>query len=435
MLKRDSYSQSKSYQHLTPVVVVLVVAIAGTLLLIGSHAASPFVSLNAGNGTVAGPAAKQTCAGASSGSCVRFGQALPMDGNVALALSAPGTPFAASSFWNTLLPASTPVNPNNAAYLNAIAYNLCGGPTVTSAPPPTPCPTPNYNGALNTSAWSAPLYVVPAGQPTVNVAAECNGTNTAFAAARANVPVPADAHGSGETAVPDTDTDKEIQIYQPSTDKYWDFWNFQKDGSGNWEACWGGTITGVSQSDGLFASHTGAMATSLPLIGATPRIEELRAGTINHVIGLTIGDVASGDLKSTVIPANTPGATSGVSWPASRGDGGSTDPLAIPEGLRFRLNPSLDVNTLNLSPVAKVIAVAAQKYGFVVDDSCGQPCVPIRLGDPTAYTSAGLPNPYTSGPGVSGVGNSGLYGGVSGSQIMKNFPWNQLQALPFNYGE
>jgi fibronectin type 3 domain-containing protein len=83
--------------------------------------------------------------------------------------------------------------------------------------------------------------------------------------------------------------------------------------------------------------------------------------------------------------------------------------------------------------MAQVIAVAAQKYGFVVDDGSGS--VSIRLGDPTTYTAAGLPNPYSSGPGVDGVGDQGLLEGAPASQIMKNFPWSQLQALPFNYGE
>jgi hypothetical protein len=93
------------------------------------------------------------------------------------------------------------------------------------------------------------------------------------------------------------------------------------------------------------------------------------------------------------------------------------------------------------------IAVAAQKYGLVIDASaCGtnntcSSSIGFNLGDPTPYTVAGLPDPYTSGPGVGGIndGNKGLYDGVSGDNqnalLMANFPWSQLQALPFNYGE
>lgn len=428
---------SSHFTHLSTkrIAAVLIVAAVGTYFLTGSHAASPYVSITASNGSVSnGAQSTPDCAGASNGNCVVFQQTIPMDGNVALALAATGTPFAASSFWNTPLPPNPPTNPNNAAYLNDIAYDICYASPVTSAPPPTCSKT--YNGGINTSSYSAPLYVVGANQPLLSVTRGCAGIDTGAPTPSAvfnnsvagGVPVPADAHAAAGT-------DEHIQIYQPSTNKYWEFWRFQKDTSGNWDACWGGLIDPVSTSDGIFPSDTGGTATSLPLLGGIPRIEELQAGQINHVMGLDLGNVASGDLASNVIPANTPGATWGVSWPATRSDGQSTYNLAIPEGLRFRLNPSLNVNTLDLTPLARAIAVAAQKYGFVVDDSGPQPGAGIRVGDPTTYTTAGLPNPYTSGPGVSGVGNKGLFDGVTQGLIMQNFPWNQLEALPFNYGE
>jgi hypothetical protein len=421
----------KTSHKLTVPIVVLLVATIGTYLLVGSHAASPYISTTADSGSLSGNAALQTDSTASDGQKVQFGQYVAMDGNVALGLSSSGTPFAGSSFWNTPLPASTPINPNNAAYLNDIAYNICYTSPVESLPP-TSCSS-TYSGSLATSSYSAPLYVVPSTQPLVSVTRVCEGIvpspsvpfNDAVAA---GVPIPADAHAA-------VGTDGEIQIYQPSTDKEWEFWRFVKDSNGNWDACWGGVIDNISQSNGIFPSDTGATATSLPLLGAIPRIEELQVGQINHVIGFALGDVASGDLAENVIPPNTPGATNGISWPATRTDGTSTYSLAVPEGLRFRLNPNLDLNTLDLSPVAKAIAVAAQKYGLVIDDSSPQPGVGIRLGDPTTYTAAGLPNPYTSGPGVGGIGDSGLFGGVAQGQILNNFPWSQLEALPFNYGE
>jgi hypothetical protein len=165
------------------------------------------------------------------------------------------------------------------------------------------------------------------------------------------------------------------------------------------------------------------------LLGSVARIEELQAGQINHAIGFSLNS----NLIDSTIPANTTGATNGISWPANRSDGTSTDPLAVPEGLRFRLPANLDLSQYDLSPIAKVIAVTAQKYGLVLD-ATGSP-VSLLLGDPTPYTVAGLPNPYNTGTGVGGIGNKGLFNGASQSSIMANFPWNQLQALPFNYGE
>lgn len=59
-----------------------------------------------------------------------------------------------------------------------------------------------------------------------------------------------------------------------------------------------------------------------------------------------------------------------VSWPANRSDGWNptNEPNHIPEGMRFRLDPSVNVDALKMHPVGKAIAKAAQKYGFVIWD-------------------------------------------------------------------
>ena len=54
--------------------------------------------------------------------------------------------------------------------------------------------------------------------------------------------------------------------------------------------------------------------------------------------------------------------------PAQRSDGSNRSDDAIPAGTRLRLDPSVDVADLGLSPVAAMIARAAQTYGFIVTD-------------------------------------------------------------------
>ena len=44
--------------------------------------------------------------------------------------------------------------------------------------------------------------------------------------------------------------------------------------------------------------------------------------------------------------------------PANRNDGSSTSDDAIPEGTRFRLDPTIDVTSLGLPPVGVTIAGA-----------------------------------------------------------------------------
>ena len=49
----------------------------------------------------------------------------------------------------------------------------------------------------------------------------------------------------------------------------------------------------------------------------------------------------------------------------------NTRPGAIPEGARLQLNPKLDIEKLNLTPAAKIIARALQEYGMFLGDGAG----------------------------------------------------------------
>jgi hypothetical protein len=85
------------------------------------------------------------------------------------------------------------------------------------------------------------------------------------------------------------------------------------------------------------------------------RFDEVSAGAIPHVL-----KVASGP----------PVSTRSV-FPMVGSDGSSDDPAAPPQGLRFRIKPSVDLSRLGLEPQALVIATALQRYGFYIGDSSG----------------------------------------------------------------
>jgi hypothetical protein len=102
---------------------------------------------------------------------------------------------------------------------------------------------------------------------------------------------------------------------------------------------------------------------------------------------------------------------------ACRGAARSTDPNAIPEGARFRLDPTLNIDALNLPPMTKMIAKAAQTYGMVVRDQTGHA---ISLFAEN-YIQYGTTDPYTS-PG-------GFFGGPYPNPVLKAFPWDRLQLL------
>jgi hypothetical protein len=176
-----------------------------------------------------------------------------------------------------------------------------------------------------------------------------------------------------------------------------------------WHASFGGAMSSASTSRGYFDTSSwpglsqtwwGATATSLPVIAGTMMISELKAGVIPHALAMNI-------------PWAKPKT---YSWPAQRSDGSSTDPGAIPEGARFRLDPTLNIDALNLPPMTRMIAKAAQRYGMIVRDQTGH-AISLFAENPTQYGT----DPY-SGP-------SGFFGGPYPNPVLQAFPWDRLQLL------
>jgi hypothetical protein len=199
-----------------------------------------------------------------------------------------------------------------------------------------------------------------------------------------------------------------MTVYQPATDTVWEFWRMRK-ADDRWTACWGGRMKNVSRSAGRWTQGYGATATGLPFIGGQITAEELRRGEIRHVMGIALVETEAAGI---------------VSWPATRSDGYNPKkaPNRIPQGLRFRLDPEVNVDALAMHPVGRTIARAAQKYGFVVWDKAG--AITLRAQNPKSYTALGQPDPYP-----------GLFGATPAYAILNGFPWGKLQFLPENYGE
>ena len=252
-----------------------------------------------------------------------------------------------------------------------------------------------YGPWINTTHYSVPVYIVGPGQPSVPVMLETHGGSADLLARdlREGVPIPADAE-------PAEGTDHHLVIWQPSRNTMWELWLAGKH-NGVWHARWGGRMTGVSTSPGYYShpSDWGASATSLPLLGGLIRIGELRAGRIDHALAFAIPRAA---------------ATT-FAFPAQRTDGSDHDPTAIPEGTRFRLNPRLDINALDLPRVTKIMALAAQRYGMILRDQSG--AVAFYAEDPAPTRS----EPYT--------GPHGLFAGEYPSQLLRDFPWSHLEVI------
>jgi hypothetical protein len=254
-----------------------------------------------------------------------------------------------------------------------------------------------YNTSVYTASATTPLVDVGWDncQRKPSVPAGLLGAGGQFT----GVPIPAGA-------VPAAGTDAELSVYSPRTDQLWEFWkaNHRADG---WHACWGGRIDHASTSSGFFSGGFGASASGLAISGGMVSLADVQRGSIDHALALAIVDPAPWKI---------------VSWPAQRSDGSSSSRSPIAEGTRFRLDPTVDVEALALTPVAKMVAKAAQKYGFIVTDKAGAVSV-------VAESGAGVKATTGTDPWNAIMGSTPSY------QIMRNFPWDKLQALPRNYGK
>lgn len=304
-------------------------------------------------------------------------------------LALPAHIFAPSSFWYQAIPQNAPLNANSANFTAEFQRQVKA-----------------YYGtvSINTTAYASPIYVVgPDVKPVQVTEWDCQNKHfkdPKLAAQWHAVSIP-------DYAAPADGTDMEMCIYQPSTDSMWEFWETRKV-DGQWQACWGGGMQNVSKNSGIWGNPYGTTATGLPFIGGQITPDELRHGVIEHVMGIALVDAENSSV---------------VSWPATRSDGYNPkkEPNRIPEGLRFRLDPSVDVGALNLSPVGKIIARAAQKYGFVVWDKAG--AITLRADNPKSFTQRGEKDPYPK-----------LFDGKPEWSILQGFPWEKLQFLPMNYG-
>ncbi|GAB47025.1 hypothetical protein MOPEL_003_00480 [Mobilicoccus pelagius NBRC 104925] len=212
-----------------------------------------------------------------------------------------------------------------------------------------------------------------------------------------DVPIPDDA-------VPATGTDAQLGIYDPTSDRLWEFWVTRRSADGEWKACWGGRVDGVSTSHGAFPPPYGVSASGLAMAGGVVSIQEAARGEIDHALYLTVTE-AQREL---------------FSYPANRTDGRSDGPDLLREGQRMRLDPSIDVTALGLTPFGEMVARAAQTYGFIVSDLAGHPAIATEAGRQDERRT-GL-NPWDV-----------LLGGPSYDALAK-FPWERVEVLPVDHG-
>lgn len=164
---------------------------------------------------------------------------------------------------------------------------------------------------------------------------------------------------------PDPESDGHMVLVDPHARTSWEFSRFGRDTNGQYVA------SGISVWDldgmgfrlpfeGRFWWTYGSNGAGTPLIAGLIRPEEIEAGEIRHAL-----------MCATPVNRKTsrPGGKLEVCPPASKTDGQGVGPDTIPEGARLQLDPSLDLNRLDLPPAVRIVARAMQQYGLIVTDS------------------------------------------------------------------
>lgn len=237
---------------------------------------------------------------------------------------------AVTSPWTTPLPAGAPVDPRSTA---VVAQLLTEKPVVS------------VNG------WTVPVYDADATTPRYRVTATGGVVRGGWTLPA--VPVPA-------AAVPDPQDDGHLVIVDRSSRCVYELREAgvvrSPNGGGTWTASWVNATP--ADGDGRYPDGLSTRSSGLSAAAGLIWPQELAAGRIDHALAFSSPFTADG-------PHVTPATAAAAGPPAGN------PAAALPEGARLRLDPTLDLDTLKLTPQERTIAVALQRYGMVLADRSG----------------------------------------------------------------
>lgn len=251
----------------------------------------------------------------------------------------PPRAFSAGSWWNTPVPRDAPSHPRASAILDYMQTARDAGDGCVRL------------AGADESEWGQPVYWSRPTDKAYDIAVDMPQPPPSELD---TLRIPEGARGAAtsdaEMTIFDVDRGYVVALTGADLDVKTDTWRAR-----------GATVTYLG-SNGLHArtgrsddarntgSHRGNNGATMMV-----RHDEVTRGAIEHVL-----KVASG-----------PETSKRFVFPMIGSDGDSDNPDAPPQGLRFRIKPTVDLSALDLAPEARVIAQALQTYGFYVGDSAG----------------------------------------------------------------
>ena len=266
---------------------------------------------------------------------------------------------------------------------------------------------------INTTSCAMPTYWATESTPLVRVTLNASSyQDPALLRAWSAVPIPPDA-------TPANCADKNFAVVQRQPDgtfTQWEFWAATKPAAGGeWTARWGGVTHDVMADRGVASAVSWTDPTAPATLARASRPGwHVTASSVSMTAGvITARDVAQGRIDHAIALAVPSAAKGRWMWPAQRTDGTSVDLDALPEGAHLRLDPSINVASLGMVPLVRMMAEAAQKYGIVVRDQTWDAAVFYTEG-----TKSGEVNPFLP-----------LLNGKYPDKALEPFPWSRLQVL------
>lgn len=275
--------------------------------------------------------------------CAQTGEIPAETLTVAAEAPAGWRPFSADSPWNTKLPVDPKIDPNSDVLVADIAADSV-----------------LY---VNMPEWSVLVkYFDSSKAPKRRVRALYEGHYGEGFEPRQSVPLPDDVLPAGSTSAQTNYT----TLVDPVRNLAWDTRQLGRDENGNWFAGFGTRVdlagTGVSppwmKSERSDLS-AGARPSGAPLLAGLIRVDEVKAGHIDHALAFAYPLAQTGKF---VPPASTALVAA---------DKAGERPTGLPMGARIQLNPAYDIDNTLLSPGAKVVARALQEYGAILVDEAG----------------------------------------------------------------
>lgn len=270
-------------------------------------------------------------------------------------------PYQTHNTWYEKIPPNPTIMANSANYVNDILIN-------------------STTLSINLSEWSVPVWQNSPSDPLVTVSlpsghpAIANGWNV--------LRIPTNARSAGMENP--NYRDRHMSIISHDGLYVWDFFGARKDANGNWSASslrrWDRSGLGF-QSPYDSQGSPRACPTSLQH-GLITYDDIVNKGYIDHALAFAYwGEKRAAHWSLEPCRAYREGI--------------SDRPWAMLLGERLQLDPTLNLDTLNLKPAAKIIARAMQEYGMIFAENCGVGCNAVYAEDLTGkpYSWSGILSP------------------------------------------